>query len=53
MVPVGYGEDRPRMEGLECGAIDKLTTKEEQAAHQKIVEHNLLFKYRLFSDSEE
>ena len=36
MVPVGYGEDRPRMEGLECGAIDKLSTKEEQeAAHQK------------------
>ena len=36
MVPVGYGEDRPRMEGLECGSIDKLSTKEEQeAAHQK------------------
>ena len=36
MVPVGYGEDRPRMEGLECGSIDRLSTKEEQeAAHQK------------------
>ena len=36
MVPVGYGEDSPRGEGLECNTISKLSTKEEQeAAHQK------------------
>ena len=36
MVPVGYGEDVPRAEGLECSSISKLSTKEEQeAAHQK------------------
>ena len=36
MVPVGYGEDVPRAEGLECNSISKLSTKEEQeVAHQK------------------
>ena len=36
MKAVGYGEDRPKMEGLECDAISDLSTAEEQeAAHQK------------------
>jgi outer membrane protein OmpA-like peptidoglycan-associated protein len=36
MKAVGYGETIPRMEGLECDAISKLSTNEEQeAAHQK------------------
>ncbi len=36
MKAVGYGEDRPKMEGLECDAISSLSTQEEQeAAHQK------------------
>ena len=36
MKAVGYGEARPKMEGLECDAISNLSTEEEQeAAHQK------------------
>jgi peptidoglycan-associated lipoprotein len=36
MKAVGYGEDKPKMEGLECDAISSLSTQEEQeAAHQK------------------
>ena len=36
MEAVGYGEDIPKMEGLECDAISNLSTQEEQeAAHQK------------------
>jgi peptidoglycan-associated lipoprotein len=36
MKAVGYGEAKPRMEGLECEAIADLSTSEEQeAAHQK------------------
>ena len=36
MKAVGYGESIPRNEKLECNAISKLSTKEEQeAAHQK------------------
>jgi hypothetical protein len=36
MKAVGYGEDIPKMEGLECDAISSLSTQEEQeAAHQK------------------
>lgn len=34
LVPVGYGEDKPR-EGLECAAIEKMPTKQDkEAAHQ-------------------
>ena len=36
MKAVGYGETIPRMKGLECDVISKLSTNEEQeAAHQK------------------
>ncbi len=36
MKAVGYGEDKPKMKGLECDAISSLSTQEEQeAAHQK------------------
>ena len=36
MKAVGYGEAKPKMEGLECDAIADLSTSEEQeAAHQK------------------
>ena len=36
MKAVGYGEVKPKMEGLECDAISDLSTAEEQeAAHQK------------------
>ena len=36
MKAVGYGEAKPKMEGLECDAISNLSTEEEQeAAHQK------------------
>lgn len=35
LVPQGYGEDKPRR-GLECGAIEKMPTKEaREIAHQK------------------
>lgn len=35
LIPVGYGNSFPRMEGLECVSIGKLSSKEEQeAAHQ-------------------
>jgi hypothetical protein len=36
MVPVGKGESTPRAEGLDCAAIEKMGTLEEQeAAHQR------------------